>query len=96
VTIEVQARALAGAGGQPAAKAVTLGRESFAIPRGSTDKVLVAVSARAVKAVRRAGKLRVTVVVTARDSAGKRAKPIRRAIWLKAAKKPVKKKRARL
>jgi hypothetical protein len=95
VTIQGQARSLASVGMQPSAKTVRLGRESFAVPRGKTEKVLVALSARAVKAVKRAGKLKVTVMVTARDSAGKRAKPIARAIWLKAAKKPLKKRTPR-
>ena len=82
------ARTLAIVNGRPTAKTVTLGRESFAIRRGRTEKVLVRLSIRAVRAVKRAGKLRVSVVVTARDSAGRRAKPIRRALWVKAAKTP--------
>jgi hypothetical protein len=82
------ARTLAIVNGRPTAKTVMLGRESFAIRRGRTEKVLVRLSIRAVRAVKRAGKLRVNVVVTARDSAGRRAKPIRRALWLKAAKTP--------
>jgi hypothetical protein len=82
------ARTLVIVNGRPTAKTVTLGRESFAIRRGRTEKVLVRLSIRAVRAVKRAGKLRVNVVVTARDSAGRRAKPISRALWLKAAKTP--------
>jgi hypothetical protein len=87
VVLQSPARVLAIVRGQPLAKAVTLGREAFAIPRGRSEKVLVGLTKRALKAVKRAGKLRVTVVVTARDSAGKRAKTIRRALWLRTAKK---------
>jgi Calx-beta domain len=87
VLVQGQARTLSIVNGRPTAKAVTLGRESFAIPRGKTEKVLVALSRRAVKAVKRVGRLRVTVVVTARDSAGKRTtKPVKRQVWLKAPK----------
>jgi hypothetical protein len=89
VTVEGQARALASAG----AKMVRLGREEYAIRRGATEKVLVPLSRRAVRAINRSGQLKVTVVVTARDSAGKRAKAIKRSLWLKAPKKPAKKKR---
>jgi hypothetical protein len=64
-----------------------VGRESFAIPRGKTEKVLVGLSRRAVRAVKRAGRLKVTVVVTARDTAGKRTtKPVKRQVWLQAPK----------
>jgi hypothetical protein len=87
VLVQGQARTLSIVKGQPTAKAVTLGRESFGIPRGKAEKVLVPLSRRAVRAVKRAGKLRVTVVVSARDSAGKRtARPVRRQVWLKAPK----------
>jgi Calx-beta domain-containing protein/carboxypeptidase family protein len=92
VTVQGHARSLSIVGGRPTAKLIRLGREEYAIRRGTTEKVLVPLSKRAVKAVNRGGKLRVTVVVTARDSAGKRAKPLTRALWLKAAKKIVKKK----
>jgi hypothetical protein len=88
VVLQGQARVLAIVHGQPFAKAVTLGREAFAIQRGRSEKVLVGLTKRAVRAVKRAGKLRVTVVVTARDSAGKRATTIRRALWLRAPKAP--------
>jgi hypothetical protein len=64
--------------------AVTYGREAFAIPRGRTEKVLVGLSRRGVRAVRQRGRLLVTVVATAKDSAGKRAKPVRRSLWLQA------------
>lgn len=87
VLVQGQARTLAIVNGQPTAKAVTLGRESFGIPRGKTEKVLVTLSRRAVKAVKRAGRLQVTVVVSARDSAGKRTtKPVKRQVWLQAPK----------
>jgi large repetitive protein len=88
VVVQGRARTLAIVDGRPTAKAVTLGRESFAIPRGRSGNVLVPLSRRAVKAVKRAGRLQVTVVVSARDSAGKRANPIRRTLLLKSAKKP--------
>jgi hypothetical protein len=83
VTLQAQARALAGIH----AKAVTLGRAVYAIKRGKTAKVPVPLSKRAFTAINRAGKLKVTVVVTARDSAGNRATPIRRSLWLKVPKK---------
>jgi hypothetical protein len=83
VDVQVQTLALAIVDGQPTAKAVRLGRESYAIPRGRTERVLVGLSKRAVKAVKKAGRLRVTVVLTARDSAGKRANPLRKKVWLK-------------
>lgn len=79
LTVQGQARALASV----SAKAVTLGREQYSIRRGRTEPVLVSLNRRAMKAVNRTGKLRVTVVLTARDSAGKRAKPVRRSILLK-------------
>ena len=87
VTVEGPARALA----TSSARSVRLGREEYAIRRGATEKVLVPLSRRAVRAIGRSGRIRVTVVVTARDSAGKRAKAIKRSLWLKAAKKPAKK-----
>ena len=83
VTIQGEARALALAGASPAAKTIRLGRRSFKVPPGGTAKILVPVSARALSALKRTGKLKVTVLVTARDSAGKRAQPITRALWLK-------------
>jgi hypothetical protein len=83
VTIQGEARALAVAGASPTAKTVRLGRRSFTVPRGGTARIRVPLSARALNAVKRAGKLKVTVLVTARDSAGKRAQPITRALWLK-------------
>lgn len=89
VTVEGQARALASA----SAKSVRLGREEYAIRRGATEKVLVPLSRRALRAIGRNGRIRVTVVVTARDSAGRRAKAIKRSLWLKAAKKPAQRKR---
>jgi hypothetical protein len=87
VSLRRNAVALAIVGGRATAGAVTLGRESFAIPRGRTEKVLVSLSRRAMRAVKRNGRLWVTVVVTARDSAGKRAKPVKRSLWLQAPKK---------
>lgn len=87
VTVEGLSRTLASA----RAKTVRLGRAQYAIRRGATEKVLVPLSRRAVKAINRVGKLRVTVVVTARDSAGKRAKAIKRQLWVKSVKKAKKK-----
>jgi hypothetical protein len=81
VTVQGPARLLS----SRSAKLVQFGRESYAIARGRTESVLVALNKRALKAVKRAGKLRVTVVVTARDSSGRRAKPIRREIVIRAA-----------
>jgi hypothetical protein len=82
VTVQGQARALASV----AAKTVVLGREQYSIGRGRTEPVLVSLNKRAIKAVKRTGRLRVTVVLTARDSDGKRAKPLTRAIVLRATK----------
>jgi hypothetical protein len=84
VTIQGEARALAAALSNPRAKTVRLGRRSFIVPRGGTARVPVPLSAQALKAVKRAGRLRVTVLVNARDSAGRRALPITRTLWLKA------------
>jgi large repetitive protein len=92
VVVRGQVRLLAIVHGKPSARAVTFGRESFAIPRGRTEKVLVSLNRRALKAVKRAGRLKVTVVVTARDSARKRAKQVSRALWLRTAKAPAPKK----
>jgi hypothetical protein len=87
VLVQGQARSVSIVRGSPTAKAVTLGRGTFAIPRGKAAKVLVRLSARAVKAVKRAVRLRVTLAVSARDSAGKRtAKPVTRQVWLQAPK----------
>jgi hypothetical protein len=87
VTFEGQPRFLASSFAGPASKVLRLGRRSFVIPRGRTAAVFVVLSGPAMKAVKRAGKLKVTVVVNARDGAGKRAKPIRRALWLKSEKR---------
>jgi hypothetical protein len=87
VLVQGQARSVSIVSGIPTAKAVTLGRGTFAIPRGTAAKVSVRLSARAVKAVKRTGKLRVTVAVSARDSAGRRTtKPVKRQVWLQASK----------
>jgi hypothetical protein len=88
VTVQGSARSLSVVGGRPTAKLLRLGREPYLIRRGATEKVLVPLNRRAVNAVNKAGRLQVTVVVTARDSAGKRAKPITKKLWLKSAKKP--------
>jgi hypothetical protein len=92
VTLAGEARLLA----TTSAKSVTLGREEYAIRRGVTEKVLVPLSRRAIRAINRKGKLKVTVVVTARDSAGKRAKAIKRSLWLKSTKKAAKRRAPRL
>jgi hypothetical protein len=88
VTVQGAARNLSIVHGQPTAKLIRLGRAQFLIRRGTTEKVLVPLNKRALKAVNRAGQLRVTVVVTARDAAGKRAKPLTKQLWLKSAQKP--------
>jgi large repetitive protein len=91
VTVQGTARSLSVVRGRPTAKLLRLGREQYLIRRGTTEKVLVPLHRRAVKAVKRAGRLQVTVVVTARDAAGKRAKPLTKKLWLKSAKKPKRK-----
>jgi hypothetical protein len=88
ITVQATARSLSIVDGRPTAKQIRLGRAQFVIRRGATEKVLVPLNRRAVKAVNRAGRLQVTVVVTARDSAGKRSKPVTRQLVLKSAKKP--------
>jgi hypothetical protein len=94
VTVQGTSRSLSIAGGPPAAKLIRFGSEEYAIPRGATEKVLVPLSRRAIRAIRRSGALQVTVLVTARDASGKRAKPIAKKLWLKPATKR-KAKRAR-
>ena len=88
VTVQAAARSLSLLEGRPTAKLIRLGRAQFVILRGRTEKVLVPLNRRAVKAINKAGRLWVTVLVTARDSAGKRARPVTRQLWLKSAKKP--------
>jgi hypothetical protein len=90
LTVEGQARALSRALSGGTAKTVRLGREQYAIERGRTEKVLVSLNRKALNAIKRLKKLKVTVVLTARDSSGLRAKPVKRSLWLKTATKKAK------
>jgi hypothetical protein len=93
IVLHTPARSLSATGATPNARKVALGRETFSINRGKTQVVLIALSKRGRDAVRKSGRLRVTVEASARDSAGKRGK-FSRAVWLQSPKPPAKKPKA--
>jgi hypothetical protein len=85
VTIQTPVRTLAIVQGKPLARVLTLGRGSFRINKGASERVLVDLTRRARSMIYRLGRLRATVIVQVRDAKSLRTK-FSREIVLKAPK----------